>query len=204
LLYGTSFVLTIIYYPCGDQGGKRGAIIIYTTFFFLTLLPQLFFYIDGTGRMAYGDYLVEIALIPVWLGHMLATILGLLAVFIQARQILLQLSHQQQQQHQPISSPISSSVPVPALNPLSLKLQAIVFVLLAVSWPWRLHGSEETTTTPAADLPGWYSLESFNRWLVVNHAVFALGQVVLLWKASRDLSWALPLPTLIRNCVVRV
>jgi hypothetical protein len=148
--------------------------------------------------MAYGDYLVEIALIPVWLGHMLATILGLLAVFIQARQVLLQLSQQQQHQQQHEHQPISSSVAIPALNPLSLKLQAIVFIFLAVSWPWRLRGSVETTTTttPAASPPGWYSLERFSYWLVVNHAIFALGQVVLfclpLWKASEDLSWALP------------
>ncbi|CEL09183.1 hypothetical protein ASPCAL12323 [Aspergillus calidoustus] len=127
------FVLTLIYYPCGNQSPKRAAIIGYTSLFCLTLLPQLSFFIDGTRKMSYGDYLVEIALIPVWLGHMLATILGVLAVVLQARQVLMQLHHKQQQQL------ISNPVPASALSPLSLKLQAIVFAVLAISWPWRLH-----------------------------------------------------------------
>jgi hypothetical protein len=139
--------------------------------------------------MSYGDYLVEIALIPVWLGHMLATILGVLAVVLQARQVLMQLHHKQQQQL------ISNPVPASALSPLSLKLQAIVFAVLAISWPWRLVGGGEETN-PQADSPKWYSIECFSGWLVVNHFVFALGQIVLLclplWNASGELFWAVP------------
>jgi hypothetical protein len=115
--------------------------------------------------MSYGDYLVEIALIPVWLGHMLATILGVLAVVLQARQVLMQLHHKQQQQL------ISNPVPASALSPLSLNLQAIVFAVLAISWPWRLVGGGEETN-PQADSPKWYSIECFSGWLVVNHFCF--------------------------------
>ena len=65
-----------------------------------------------------------------------------------------------------------------ALSPEGLAAQAILFALLALSWPWRLWVPPNLDSMNGT----WYELVGF---VPVDHAVFATVQAVLLFIAVR-------------------
>jgi hypothetical protein len=67
-----------------------------------------------------------------------------------------------------------------ALSPEGLAAQAILFALLALSWPWRLW--VPTYLDRMNGTWAWYEVIGF---FPVDHAVFATVQAVLLWIAVR-------------------
>lgn len=91
--------------------------------------------------------------------------LGILAIFLQARQIY--------------------KVPLPnALSVHSLAMQAVVFMLVAVAWIWSLPFEYEELigrwNWTAVSM--WYM---FVGWVIVDTFIFALGQAALLVIARR-------------------
>jgi hypothetical protein len=73
-----------------------------------------------------------------------------------------------------------------ALSLVGLAAQGVVFTLLTLSWPWRLvfiwDEIEREDVLKWVVLKAWLEVLGF---VAIDHAVFALGQFVLLWLAVR-------------------
>lgn len=91
----------------------------------------------------------------------LVTILSLLSLYAQARQ-----------------TPPRPRLSEEALSPVGLAVQAIVFTVLALYWPFRLTLPPEFRGMPILrSLLAWYQLVG---WAAVDSAVFAFVQAALL------------------------
>ncbi|KAJ4375997.1 hypothetical protein N0V83_001277 [Neocucurbitaria cava] len=70
-----------------------------------------------------------------------------------------------------------------ALNQTTLLLQAVVFLALAVSWPFRIKVPQNLRSQGNLWLlQDWYPLVG---WTCINNAVIAIGQGIVLYAASR-------------------
>jgi hypothetical protein len=71
-----------------------------------------------------------------------------------------------------------------ALNPVTLFLQAVVFLALAISWPFRMKVPQNRTFYDKLSLlEEWYTLVG---WPCINNAIIAIGQgIVLLYVTFR-------------------
>lgn len=69
------------------------------------------------------------------------------------------------------------------LSITGLAIQAVIFAVVALYWPWRTSPSREHFDLPPLQkFITWYQLDG---WATVDNAVFAFVQAVLLWIAMR-------------------
>lgn len=99
------------------------------------------------------------------------TILTIAAFFVQVREI--------STTHSPW--PLSSSLSV-----LGLVVQAVVFAVVALAWPWRLVFPWDKVGEGIPWAPSfWLSWYQLIGWVVDDNAFFAIVQAVLFWVAWR-------------------
>lgn len=72
-----------------------------------------------------------------------------------------------------------------ALSTVSLAVQAIVFAVVAVSWVARVVFPAMPAITPGVVVT-WYQLIG---WAAVDNGVFAIGQAVIWFIATRKAGW---------------
>lgn len=70
-----------------------------------------------------------------------------------------------------------------ALNIIGLATQAAVFILLAISWNFRVYFSDRFYGKPF-DFERWYEIMG---WAPIDNAIFAIVQFILFCLASRNL-----------------
>lgn len=75
-----------------------------------------------------------------------------------------------------------------ALSRVGLLIQAVVFLIVALSWIGRVRFPYEAFSERFWGLlPTWYELVG---WAVIDTVIFALGQAFLLWKMIQSLNAA--------------
>ena len=141
---------------------------IYVSFLLISVAPVIFelSYIteqDIRWVMAFFSHYHTIYINPV------VTIICFVSLFPQARETL-------------------SRQTLGTLSITGLAIQAVIFAVVALYWPWRMTPSREhLELPPLRRFITWYQLDD---WATVDNAVFAFVQAVLLWIAVRRKSVA--------------
>ncbi|KAJ5559770.1 hypothetical protein N7513_002169 [Penicillium frequentans] len=164
ILFLTLFAQVLIY------SSRRASLVAsYTSFLVVSVIPLFILAtlpIDDEGRRFWSAAFYALHTILI---YPILTALGVLGIYRQVREIV--------------------TIPLPnALSLQGLAVQAVVFILVSVTWIWSLP-------FPYEDLDGhlnwnifsvWYSTIG---WIIVDNLVFALGQIVLLlWASHRSSS----------------
>jgi hypothetical protein len=163
-------------YPAADEGPRPVKKVerLYLAFLAITVVPVL---VDAALATPGGDkwarkwFAAGFSVLLTMILTPMVTCLGLAALYYQARAIAAR-------------RPRSGSR---ALSLWGLGTQAVVFGLLAVSWPWRLYfdwaafGDYIPAMTPSL-VVAWYQVVGF---VPIDTVVFAVVQAVLLWLALR-------------------
>ena len=154
------FVLSLIFLP-GHGGSRAAAAAICFVHLFVSVVPQ-FVAVLFLPDPKQGVYInLDLIQILFW-GHILlvlpaTTVMRILGVWLQARELV---------SHPPgLPSPLSKA---------SLRLQAVVFAVVAVSWLGRLPSHADNVLGDSLSLTLIY-------WFAINDGILAAGQARLLW-----------------------
>ncbi|KAJ5890070.1 hypothetical protein N7504_010880 [Penicillium tannophilum] len=158
-------VVTILFLALFAQvlfySSRRASLLAsYTSFLVVSIIPLFVLAIlpiDDEGRRFWSAvfYALHTTLV-----YPILTALGVLGIYRQAREIV--------------------AIPLPnALSLQGLVVQALVFILISVTWTWSLpFPYEELESYLNWNIfSAWYSAIG---WIIVDNFVFALGQIVLL------------------------
>ncbi|RAH54250.1 hypothetical protein BO85DRAFT_480631 [Aspergillus piperis CBS 112811] len=172
ILSGLTFTLSLRYPSDSSFRDKLSATLSYIAYFLVAVVPSVCVVLTTRRgedpRTSENEW--QFAL---WSGvHLILvnpvmTLLSFSAVFCQAPKLL-----------KGVSPPRALSLP-------GLAIQAGVFTVLALSWPFRFVYLDPDWNVFASwfALYTWYSSVG---WTAVDCAVFALVQVILLWLACRN------------------
>lgn len=146
------------------------ALAAYATFLLISIIPLL---IIAAMSFSHGDMGYELLMGFITFIHQLNSspvmpIAEGVAFLMQARHI--------------------TSVQFPnALSLSGLAIKAVVFLVVAITWIWRIWFPYELGIHPIRDfLPAWYE---FIGCFVVDNIVFAAGQLAILWLAIYRGNW---------------
>ncbi|PWY72769.1 hypothetical protein BO83DRAFT_408483 [Aspergillus eucalypticola CBS 122712] len=172
ILSGLTFTLSLRYPSDSSFRVKRSAALSYIAYLLVAVVPPVCVVL--TTRRGEDPPTSEIEWqFALWSGvHLIfvnpvMTLLSFSAVFCQAPKLL-----------KGVSPPRALSLP-------GLAIQAVVFTVLALSWPFRFVYLDPDWNVFAS----WFALYTWYvsvGWTAVDCAVFALVQVILLWLACRN------------------
>ncbi len=154
------FVLSLSFLP-GHGGSRAAAAAICFVHLLVSVVPQ-FMTVLLLPDPRQGVYInLDLTQILFW-GHILlvlpaTTVIRILGVWLQAREVV---------SHLP-------GLP-PPLSKASLRLQAVVFAVVAVSWLGRLPSHAHNILGDSLSLTLIY-------WFAINDGILAAGQALLLW-----------------------
>jgi len=167
----SSFAISLIYRSDPDVRHRFLVVVIYLSFLFISVVPIFIHAATADPRHIYDDWALDLFIgIHYACVNPIVTILGLFAVYAQARAIT--------------ARPRGSGHG--ALSLTGLAMQAVVFALLAPLWLGRLVYKWEE---PGPGFPAW--LVSVIYWFLFggfvpfDHGVFAISQAALVGLAMR-------------------
>ncbi|OQE13975.1 hypothetical protein PENSTE_c040G05986 [Penicillium steckii] len=166
ILFLIVFALTLHYLPNDNRVHKYTAVAIYITFLLISVIPEFIDIIAGDPHDTSSDRELLLAwfIIPhITFVNPVVTLAISISFIIQIRRSLEEDS--------------------PCLSFRTLATQAIIFALLAISWPLRV--SWPSDRIPAffdSPLIEWYRQIG---WPAVDHFVFAIGQAILCYVTRR-------------------
>jgi hypothetical protein len=204
-----SFALCLAF-PSESTFRHRKIILgVYLAYFFIAMIPLfiaavIMGSVDNKGT--WDELPALFAFIPhmMWLNY-IGTILAVVAIYLQARAILrprprpgpsepelevpaaseAESDSTQQVQGQEESFPNQKHNPT-SLSVLSLALQSVLFILLAISWIFRV------SFPPLPEGATWWDYRVLKVWfemvgsVAVDNAVFGIGQGILLLIVARS------------------
>lgn len=84
---------------------------------------------------------------------------------------------------------ITHSSSVQALSTIGLAIQAVVSIIVAVSWVFQVSFSIDKWQLNPWTLHFWNTWYQLVGWAAVDNVIFAIGQAVLLWLGTRHSGW---------------
>ncbi|KAF5011005.1 hypothetical protein FDECE_2875 [Fusarium decemcellulare] len=156
-----------LFFPPSRPGSKTTILSIYIAFLLISVAPVIFMaFLPPTGTDPNHDRRWISAIFANTSGLLInpiVTALAIAAYFPQAREL-------------------RSRPDVGALSVLGLIVQASVFLIVAIIWPFRME------LPPGVSFSVWYQ---FGGWATVDNLIFAFVQAVLWW-ISRRFGGAVP------------